>query len=72
MKILPQKPKGIVLKHKNRKIYFFLEIIVILSCALLGYFLSFFDISREFSLELIILITPLTIIFMEYLYRKLI
>lgn len=71
MKILPQKPKAIVLKYKNRKIFFFLEVIAILLCALLGYFLSFFNISKEFSLEIIILITPLTIIFMEYLYRKL-
>jgi len=71
MNIMPKKPKGIVVKHKNRKMFFALEIIAIILCALPGYFLLLFTISKEFSLEIVILITPLTIIFMEYLYIKL-
>lgn len=70
MNIMPERPKKIDFKHKKRKLFFALEILAILLCLLFGYLLSFFTISKELSIEIVILITPITIIFMEYLYKK--
>lgn len=65
--IIPNRKK---ITYKNIRVFIVLEVFTFLLCILVGVYLAKMSVGNSLVLEFIILITPVSMIVVDYFYRK--
>lgn len=65
--IIPNRKK---ITYKNIRVFIVLEVFTFLLCILVGVYLAKISVGNSLVLEFIILITPLSMMAVDYFYRK--
>lgn len=65
--IIPKRKK---ITYKNIRVFIVLEVFTFLLCILVGVYLAKMSVGNSLVLEFIILITPLSMMAVDYFYRK--
>lgn len=65
--IIPKRKK---ITYKNIRVFIILEVFTFLLCILVGVYLAKMSVGNSLVLEFIILITPVSMMVVDYFYRK--
>lgn len=65
--IIPNRKK---ITYKNIRVFIVLEVFTFLLCILVGVYLAKMSVGNSLAWEFIILITPLSMMAVDYFYRK--